>query len=73
MEFLLVATSNILSKYGKKLIRDRLFSYIKKTFFFTKNSYGSKRHLPGNYCESVIPDPIPNSAVKPFSANGTLS
>ena len=29
--------------------------------------------LPGNYCESVIPDPIPNSAVKPFSANGTLS
>ena len=29
--------------------------------------------LPGDYCESVIPDPIPNSAVKPFSANGTLS
>ena len=29
--------------------------------------------LPGNYCESVIPDPIPNSAVKPFSADGTLS
>ena len=29
--------------------------------------------LPGNYCESVIPDPISNSAVKPFSANGTLS
>ena len=31
------------------------------------------KELPGNYCESVIPDPIPNSAVKPFSANGTLS
>ena len=29
--------------------------------------------LPGNYCESVIPDPIPNSEVKPFCANGTLS
>ena len=29
--------------------------------------------VPGDYCESVIPDPIPNSAVKPFSANGTLS
>ncbi len=29
--------------------------------------------LPGDYCESVIPDPIPNSAVKTFSANGTLS
>ena len=27
----------------------------------------------GNYCEGVIPDPIPNSEVKPLSANGTLS
>ena len=27
----------------------------------------------GDYCESVIPDPISNSEVKPFSANGTLS
>ena len=29
--------------------------------------------VAGNYCESVIPDPIPNSVVKPFSADGTLS
>ncbi len=29
--------------------------------------------MPGDYCESVIPDPIPNSEVKPFSADGTLS
>ena len=29
--------------------------------------------LPGDYSESVIPDPIPNSEVKPFSADGTLS
>ena len=29
--------------------------------------------LAGNYCERVIPDPIPNSEVKPFSADGTLS
>ena len=29
--------------------------------------------LPGDYCEGVIPDPIPNSEVKPFSADGTLS
>ena len=29
--------------------------------------------LPGDYCERAIPDPIPNSVVKPFSANGTLS
>ena len=27
----------------------------------------------GDFCESVIPDPIPNSEVKPFSADGTLS
>ena len=27
----------------------------------------------GDYCESVIPDPIPNSVVKPFCADGTLS
>ena len=29
--------------------------------------------MPGDYCEGVIPDPIPNSAVKAFSADGTLS
>jgi hypothetical protein len=29
--------------------------------------------MPGDYCKGVTPDPIPNSAVKPFSANGTLS
>ena len=29
--------------------------------------------LAGNYCVGVIPDPISNSEVKPFSANGTLS
>ncbi len=29
--------------------------------------------VPGDYCESAIPDPIPNSEVKTFCANGTLS
>ena len=29
--------------------------------------------LAGDYCVGVIPDPIPNSEVKPYSANGTLS
>ena len=29
--------------------------------------------MPGDYCEGVIPESIPNSEVKPFSANGTLS
>ena len=31
------------------------------------------KSLAGDYCESVIPDPIPNSEVKPFCADGTLS
>ena len=29
--------------------------------------------MPGDFCGGVIPDPIPNSEVKPFSADGTLS
>jgi hypothetical protein len=29
--------------------------------------------LSGGYCEVSKPDPIPNSAVKRFSANGTSS
>ena len=31
------------------------------------------KFLAGNYCVGVTPDPISNSEVKPFSANGTLS
>ena len=31
------------------------------------------KHLAGDYCKGVTPDPIPNSEVKPSSANGTLS
>ncbi len=27
----------------------------------------------GDYCEEAIPDPIPNSEVKLFCADGTLS
>ena len=37
---------------------------------FLLNRY---KTFAGSYCESVIPDPIPNSEVKPFSADGTLS
>ena len=29
--------------------------------------------LPGDYCEGATPDHIPNSEVKSFSADGTLS
>jgi hypothetical protein len=33
----------------------------------------SYKTFAGDYCESVIPDPFPNSEVKPLSADGTLS
>ena len=39
---------------------------------FTKNFNKYIPYWPGDYCEGVIPDPIPNSEVKPFSADGTL-
>ena len=39
-------------------------------YILFKSSY---KTLPGNYCEGVTPDPIPNSEVKSFSANGTSS
>ncbi len=45
------------------------FSHI----LFTMSSQDSIPIMPGDYCKGVTPDPIPNSAVKPFSANGTLS
>ena len=38
--------------------------------FFSKVIISS---MPGDYCERAIPDPIPNSEVKPFCADGTLS
>ena len=38
-------------------------------YFFALLTY---KTLPGDYCEEVIPDPIPNSEVKLFSADGTL-
>ncbi len=45
----------------------KIFYYIYKYLLFMY------KNLPGGYCKGVTPDPIPNSAVKPFSANGTLS
>ena len=40
---------------------------------FTLNIFFNMNKEPGDYCKGVTPDPISNSAVKPFSANGTLS
>ena len=51
--------------YWKYVFLDILF-LIWITFIIIKPS-------PGNFCERVIPDPIPNSEVKPFCADGTLS
>ena len=42
-------------------------------FLLYKNRNKYYNDVPGDYCEGVIPDPIPNSEVKPFSADGTLS
>ena len=42
-------------------------------YLFTKKSNNYIPYVPGDYCEGVIPDPIPNSEVKSFSADGTLS
>ena len=42
-------------------------------YLFTKKFNEYIPYEPGDYCEGVIPDPIPNSEVKPFSADDTLS
>ena len=42
-------------------------------YLFTKKFIKYIPYEPGDYCEGVIPDPIPNSVVKPFSADGTMS
>ena len=42
-------------------------------FFIYNLNTALYKPLPGDYCERVIPDPIPNSEVKSFCANGTLS
>ena len=60
----------ILSKIIRKtsyFINKVLFKFIYKFFFFCI------KVPPGDYCEREIPDPIPNSEVKPFCADGTLS
>ena len=51
-----------------------LIIYSSEEYYFLKDlTFKCMQVLPGDYCKGVTPDPIPNSAVKPFSANGTLS
>ena len=38
-----------------------------------KPFYAAPASLPGGYSVSEPPDPIPNSAVKPDSADGTIA
>ena len=54
--------------FGAINLSDNWFIYL-----FTKKFNEYIPYEPGDYCEGVIPDPIPNSEVKPFSADGTLS
>ena len=73
-----VLNINLAKKYGWYAKSD-----LKKSILLTYKDYLKKSGLQrlifiykptaGDYCESVIPDPIPNSEVKPFCADGTLS
>ena len=54
--------------FGVNNLSDNLLIYL-----FTKKFNEYIPYEPGDYCEGVIPDPIPNSEVKSFSADGTLS
>jgi hypothetical protein len=46
--------------------------YLGKGYFSLTSLLPAFRR-PGDSCEVTRPDPIPNSAVKRFSANGTMS
>ena len=50
-----------------------IYLFIIKYSFFDIFKINNIKLMPGDCCERVIPDPIPNSEVKPFCANGTLS
>ena len=65
--FLVITLYFKLSTFVKLKLNSRILNYIYKLMLFMYKT------LPGDYCKGVTPDPIPNSAVKPFSANGTLS
>ena len=63
-------TPEIAKKYIKKV--KEYFNFLLKKAYLHINEILYKASA-GDYCESVIPDPIPNSEVKPFCADGTLS
>jgi hypothetical protein len=66
-KFLVITLYFKLSTFVELKGDKRIFDYIYNRIIFMYKA------LPSDYCKGVTPDPIPNSAVKPFSANGTLS
>lgn len=70
-------SNKVYKMFGKKSLKDYVKTLL-KTFKKTRIvclQYFLIRYntIAGDYCEGVIPDPIPNSEVKSFSADGTLS
>ena len=63
----------VITLYFKLSTFVRYCCYVEKIKDIYKRILFMYKKLPGDYCKGVTPDPIPNSAVKPFSANGTLS
>ena len=65
------------SNYGKHLcFNDEAYKQLNVKILKTSEEVikiNEYKTLPGDYCVGVIPDPIPNSEVKSFSADGTLS
>ena len=70
-------SNNVYKIFGKINLRNYVENTVitkkKHTILCLQCFYFRYNTLAGDYCEGVIPDPIPNSEVKPFSANGTLS
>ena len=77
-------SNKIYRNYGKIKLKDYIKNFLKyneKQLFYLVFKLKVSlqcilfmyKPFAGNYCERVIPDPIPNSEVKPFCADGTLS
>ena len=65
-----ISLKNYISVFLKNIIKSTEIIALKDSLHLTLFMYNTSA---GDYCESVIPDPFPNSEVKPFCADGTLS
>ena len=76
-----LTSMNLSNKVYKRFGKIRLNNYVKDFISAQKIQINEGLQLrlkryksyAGDFCKGVIPDPIPNSEVKPFSADGTLS